>query len=120
MKFQKIVTEYTYPDGDAIAIYWTRRGDKIIVSDLGGTVMWIRIQSGDIRRAKKTIETIKVVCRSHKCTFRDDLLSIPCKNEEEVEAAVGALAQAAWLISSLCSRKVDMQSNGAANKPGNE
>lgn len=99
--YQRIRTPYLYPDGDNIDVYCKPKGDVIVVSDLGETARWLRMQTVSPRRSPKQRALIEDACVTHGVEFYKGMLLARCRSDEQLAAVVFRVAQAALRVSDL-------------------
>jgi hypothetical protein len=97
----RLRTPYLYPDGDGIDLFVRMGTNAGVVSDLGETVRWLRMQATSERRTKKQREIIQDVALTHGVVFSNGLLRVDFKDTTEMAAAVTRLAQACVRVSDL-------------------
>ncbi len=99
--YQRIRTPYLYPDGDNIDVFCKSQGDVTLVSDLGETTRWLRMQSVSPRRSPKQTALIEDVCLTHGVEFYKGMLLARCRSSEELTPVAFRVAQAALRVSDL-------------------
>jgi hypothetical protein len=100
-EYQRIRTPYLYPDGDNIDVFCKPQGDVLIVSDLGETMRWLRMQTVSPRRSPKQRALINDACLTHGVEFFKGMLMARCRPGDELPAVVTRVAQAALRVSDL-------------------
>lgn len=100
-EYQRIRTPYLYPDGDNIDIFCKPQGDVTLVSDLGETSRWLRMQTVAPRRSPKQKALIEDVCETHGVEFYKGMLMARCRQGDQLSAVVFRVAQAALRVSDL-------------------
>jgi hypothetical protein len=95
---QRIRTAYLYPDGDNFDLFCKPQDDGILVSDLGETMRWWRMQTVSPRRSPKQNALIEDACLTHGVTFYKGMLMAQCCPGEELAAVISRVAQAALRI----------------------
>jgi hypothetical protein len=99
--YQRIRTPYLYPDGDNIDVFCKTQLDVILVSDLGETTRWLRMQTVSTRRSPKQRVLIEDACLTHGVEFYKGMLLARCRTVDELTAVVFRVAQAALRVSDL-------------------
>jgi hypothetical protein len=99
--YQRIRTPYLYPDGDNIDLFCKVQSDEVVVSDLGETLRWLRMQTVSLRRSPKQKSLIQDACLTHGVEFYRGMLLARCRAGELLSAVVLRVAQAALRISDL-------------------
>jgi hypothetical protein len=99
--YQRIRTPYLYPDGDIIDVFCKPQGDVTVVSDLGETARWLRMQSTSPKRSPKQRALIEDVCETHGIEFYKGTLTARCHASESLTAVAFRVAQAALRVSDL-------------------
>ncbi len=97
----RLRTPYLYPDGDGIDLFVRMGTDTGVVSDLGETVRWLRMQAAGERRTKKQREIIQDVSLTHGVEFFKGMLMVSFNDTTGMAAAVTRLAQACVRVSDL-------------------
>lgn len=100
-EYQRIRTPYLYPDGDHIDVFCKPQGELTLVTDLGETTRWLRMQTVSPRRSPKQKALIEDVCLTHGVEFYKGMLLARCRQEEALPAVVFRVAQAALRVSDL-------------------
>ncbi|MCS7288613.1 MAG: DUF1828 domain-containing protein [Roseiflexus sp.] len=100
-EYVRIRTPYLYPDGDIIDLFCQEEGDVIVVSDLGETGRWLRMQSVSAKRAPKHQALIKDICLNHGVEFYRGMLMARCRPGDDLSHVVTRVAQAALRMSDL-------------------
>ena len=100
-EYQRIRTPYLYPDGDNIDVYCKQQGDLVVVSDLGETTRWLRMQTVALRRSRKQKALIEDTCLTHGVEFYKGALLARCRPGDQLTAVVFRLSQAALRVSDL-------------------
>ncbi len=99
--YERIRTPYLYPDGDNIDVFCKPQGDLTVVSDLGETTRWLRMQTVSPRRSPKQLSLIEDACLTHGVEFYRGMLVARCRTGDELAAVVTRVAQAALRVSDL-------------------
>jgi len=100
-EYQRIRTPYLYPDGDNIDVFCKLQGGVVLVSDLGETTRWLRMQTVSPKRSPKQKTLIEDVCLTHGVEFFKGMLLARCRPGEELAAVTFRVAQAALRVSDL-------------------
>ncbi len=100
-EYLRIRTPYLYPDGDNIDLFCKTEDDITLVSDLGETTRWLRMQTVSPRRSPKQNALIEDVCTNHGVQFHKGMLFARCRRQDELSAVVSRVAQAALRVSDL-------------------
>ena len=99
--FQRIRTPNLYPDGEIIDVFCKLQDDVVIVSDLGETTRWLRMQTISPRRTPKQKSLIQDTCQTHGVEFFRGEILARCRPENQLSAVVVRVAQAALRNSDL-------------------
>jgi len=99
--YERIRTPYLYPDGDNIDVFCKPQGDVTLVTDLGETARWLRMQTVSPRRSPKQKTLIEDACLTHGVEFYKGMLLARCRKDDQLSAVVIRLAQAALRVSDL-------------------
>lgn len=100
-EYQRIRTPYLYPDGDNIDVFCKPQGDLTLVTDLGETSRWLRMQTVSPRRSPKQRALIEDACLTHGVEFYKGMLLARCRADEQLASVVFRVAQAALRVSDL-------------------
>lgn len=100
-EYQRIRTPYLYPDGDNIDVFCKTMGDVTLVTDLGETTRWLRMQTVAPRRSPKQRALIGDACLTHGVEFYKGMLLARCREEAALASVVFRVAQAAFRVSDL-------------------
>ena len=100
-EYQRIRTPYLYPDGDNIDVFCKPQGDLVLVSDLGETSRWLRMQTVSPRRSPKQLALIEDTCQTHGVEFYKGILMARCRPSDQLAAVAFRVAQAALRVSDL-------------------
>lgn len=94
-------TPYLYPDGDMIDIFCKPQGEVTLVTDLGETTRWLRIQTVSPRRSPKQKALIDDACLTHGVEFYRRMVMARRRPGDSLPGAVMRVAQASLRISDL-------------------
>jgi len=100
-EYQRIRTPYLYPDGDNIDVFCKPQGEVVLVTDLGETTRWLRMQTLSPRRSPKQSALIEDACLTHGVEFYRGMLLARCRPGDQLSAVVLRVAQAAVRVSDL-------------------
>jgi hypothetical protein len=100
-EYQRIRTPYLYPDGDVIDVFCKPQGDTTLITDLGETTRWLRMQTVSPRRSPKQKALIEDACQTHGIEFYKGMLMARCRPGDDLAAVVFRVAQAALRVSDL-------------------
>jgi len=100
-QFVRIRTPLLYPDGDIIDIFLQEAGNQLILTDLGETLRWLRMQTISVRRSKKQDQMIADVTMNHNVELFRGMLIVRVTDFSELGVKVMRLAQAALRVSDL-------------------
>lgn len=99
--YQRIRTPYLYPDGDNIDIFYKPQGEVTLVTDLGETTRWLRMQTVSPRRSRKQQALIEDACVTQGVEFYKGMLLARCRPGDQLAAVVLRVAQAAVRVSDV-------------------
>ena len=97
----RIRTPFSYPDGDVVDLYVKQQNDGGVVSDLGESSAWLRMQSSSLRRSPKQSALIEDVCRTLGIEFYKGCLVRRFNSDLELANAVQAVSQAAVRVGDI-------------------
>ena len=100
-EYQRIRTPYLYPDGDNIDVFCKPQDGVVLVSDLGETTRWLRMQTISPKRSPKQRALIEDVCLTHGVEFYKGVLLARSRENEQLAAVAFRVAQAALRVSDL-------------------
>jgi hypothetical protein len=100
-EYQRIRTPYLYPDGDNIDVFCKTQGQTVLVSDLGETTRWLRMQTISPKRSPKQRALIEDACLTHGVEFYKGMLLARCKPGDALAAVAFRVGQAAIRVSDL-------------------
>ncbi|MCR4315423.1 MAG: DUF1828 domain-containing protein [Planctomycetes bacterium] len=100
-KYRRIRTPYLYPDGDNIDLFCVEQGDIVLVSDLGETARWLRMQTAAKRRSIKQKSMIEDACLTHGVEFYKGVLMARCRPGDQLSSVAFRVAQAALRVSDI-------------------
>ncbi len=100
-EYVRIRTPYLYPDGDIIDLFCKEEDSVIVVSDLGETGRWLRMQSVSSKRTPKQQAFIDDICLNHGVEFYRGMLLARCHPGDDLSRVVTRVSQAALRMSDL-------------------
>ena len=100
-EYQRIRTPYLYPDGEVIDVFCKPQDGLTLVSDLGETLRWLRMQTPAARRSPKQTALVEDACLTHGVEFFKGMLLARCRPGDSLAAVVVRVAQAALRVSDL-------------------
>ena len=100
-EYHRIRTPYLYPDGDMIDVFCKPQDEVTLVTDLGETTRWLRMQTLSPRRSPKQKALIEDACLTHGVEFYRGMLLARCRPGDELSEVVVRVAQAALRVSDL-------------------
>lgn len=100
-EYERIRTPYLYPDGDNIDIFIKPQGNLFLVSDLGETARWLRMQTLSPKRSPKQRSLIEDVCLTHGVELYRGMLLARCRPGDQLASTILRVAQASLRFSDL-------------------
>jgi len=100
-EYQRIRTPYLYPDGDNIDVFCRNQGDITLVSDLGETGRWLRMQTVSPKRSPKQRAIVEDACLTHGVEFYKGMIQARARTGADIAPVVIRVAQAALRVSDL-------------------
>lgn len=100
-RHERIRTPFLYPDGDNIDLFVTEKEGRLIVTDLGETLRWLRSQTLSPKRTPKQNALIADVCLTHGIEQYKSVLLARCQPGEALAPVVMRVAQACLRVSDL-------------------
>ena len=100
-EYVRIRTPYLYPDGDNIDIFCKLQDPYWVVTDLGETTRWLRMQTTSPRRSPKQNALLQDACLNHGVEFYKGVILARSRGSSELADVSLRLAQAALRISDL-------------------
>lgn len=96
----RIRTPLVHPDGDVIDLFYRESGSGGgIVTDLGETVRWLRMQTSDAKRSAQQTAMIEDIASRLGVEFDRGMLQARVQGIEEAVLAVKSVAEAALRVS---------------------
>ena len=100
-QYIRIRTPFLYPDGDVIDLYYKEDGEYVILTDLGETLGWLRMQTTDQRKSSQQRQFINDICLNLDVQLYRGMLTIRLKRTDDLAQAVMRLCQATLRVSDL-------------------
>jgi hypothetical protein len=100
-EYVRIRTPYLYPDGDNIDLFCKAQNGVIVVTDLGETTRWLRMQTTSPRRSPKQNALLQDAILNHGVEFYKGMLIARSGASSELAGVALRVAQAALRISDL-------------------
>lgn len=97
----RVRTPFLFPDGDGVDVYVSMRGQSLLVSDLGETLRWLRMQMVADRRTQRQQVLVRDVCLTHGLELFRGMLLARCDHGEDLAATVLRMAQGCVRIADL-------------------
>lgn len=97
----RIRTPYLYPDGDVVDLFLEEGAQGVVLSDLGETLGWLRMQTAALRRTKKHEALIQDVCLTHGVELFRGMLQVRVQDAAGLSACLTRLGQAAVRVADL-------------------
>ena len=97
----RIRTPLLYPDGDVIDIYLKEKEGQYILTDLGETLRWLRMQTISEKMSEKQETLIQDTLLTHGVERYKGMLIIKIQGNENLASAVTTLSQAAFRVSDI-------------------
>ncbi len=100
-QFIRIRTPFLYPDGDIIDVFLKENGDHLVLSDLGETLRWLRMQTISARRTKKQNALIDDVCLNHNVEQLKGMILVRVQQPSDLGVMLMRLCQALLGVSDI-------------------
>ncbi len=100
-QYIRIRTPFLYPDGDVIDLFYKEDGEYVVLTDLGETLGWLRMQTTDQQKSSKQRQLINDICMNLNVQLYRGMLMMRLKRSEDLAQAVMRLSQAALRVSDL-------------------
>jgi hypothetical protein len=100
-QYVRIQTPFLYPDGDIIDIFFQGEGVTGILTDLGETLRWLRMQTVTQRQSSKQQQLIADICLTHNVEPYRGMLTVRVKRPEDFVDAITRLSQCILRVSDL-------------------
>ncbi|MDZ7802094.1 MAG: DUF1828 domain-containing protein [Trueperaceae bacterium] len=100
-KYVRVRTPYLYPDGDNIDLFLHEEGSITVVTDLGETSRWLRMQTTSPRRSPKQDALLRDACVTHGVEWYRGMVLARSRSAEDLPSVVLRVAQAALRIADL-------------------
>ena len=100
-QYIRIRTPFLYPDGDVIDLFYKEDGEYVVLTDLGETLGWLRMQTTDQHKSPKQRQLINDICLNLNIQLYRGMLMMRLKRSGDLAQAVMRLSQAALRVSDL-------------------
>lgn len=100
-EFVRVRTPFLYPDGDYIDVFCKEQSNVTLVTDLGETARWLRMQTTSPRRSVKQRALLEDVCQTHGLEFYRGALIARCRVGDDLAEVVTRVAQGSLRVSDL-------------------
>jgi hypothetical protein len=97
----RIETPFLYPDGDIVDVFCQERGDTIILTDLGETQRWLKMQTATQRKSSKQRHLLDGICLNHGIEYSQGALLTQIRPSEDFATALIRLSQGILRVSDL-------------------
>lgn len=99
--YTRIRTPFLYPDGDVVDLFLKEGSSELILSDLGETLRWLRMQTPTQRKSKKQRQLVNDVVQTTGVElFRGEILTRVNNIEQLGEASI-RLSQATIRVADI-------------------
>ena len=99
--YVRIETPFMYPDRDIIDLFYKLQDSgEVILTDLGGTTQWLRMQSTSQKRSEKQNLLIDDICQTHGTEMYRGMLTIRSSAQRLMDD-ISQLAQACIRVADL-------------------
>jgi len=99
--YVRIETPFMYPDRDIIDLFYKLQDSgEVILTDLGGTTQWLRMQSTSQKRSEKQNLLIDDICQTHGTEMYRGMLTIRSSTQRLMDD-ISQLAQACIRVADL-------------------
>jgi hypothetical protein len=100
-QYTRIQTPFLYPDGDIIDIFYREEGDAAVLTDLGETLRWLKMQTVTQRKSPRQRRLIADICLTHNIELYRGMLTTRVRRSEDLTSAVMRLSQGILRVSDL-------------------
>jgi hypothetical protein len=100
-QYTRVRTPFLYPDGDVIDLFYKEDGEYVVLTDLGETLGWLRMQTTDQQKSSKQRQLINDICQNLNVQLYRGMLMMRLKRSDDLAQAVMRLSQAALRVSDL-------------------
>ena len=100
-RYTRIRTPFLYPDGDVIDLYWDEQDGNITITDLGGSLGWLSMQTASPKKTAKQRRLIQDICTNHGIEQYRGMLMLRVKPGDDVADKVSRLSQAVIRVTDL-------------------
>ncbi len=97
----RVRTPFLFPDGDSIDVYVMACDQQLMVSDLGETLRWLRMQTVNERETPRFLALASDVCTTQGLEWCQGMLLARCDGLAGVAATVLRVAQGCVRVSDL-------------------
>jgi hypothetical protein len=99
--FTRIATPFLLPDHDVVTLYYRKKGETVLVTDLGETLAWLRSQHADPHLPEPVLSWIAEICSSLGIEQDRGMLALHVAAPEELTGSLLRLAQGIVRIAGL-------------------
>jgi hypothetical protein len=101
-KYTRVQTPFLYPDGDVVELFVEARdGGRYLVTDLGESLQWLRLQSFSDRRSPKQRQLIADICLTLGVRLDHGVIVAHANGVQDLPEAVNRVSQAALRVADL-------------------
>lgn len=93
-QYIRIRTPFLYPDNDLIDLYYKELDEDIVLTDLGETLSWFKLQTVALGIAPELLQLIKDICLDHGIEFSRGMLLLRLKQSDDLAEGIMRLSQA--------------------------
>jgi cell division septal protein FtsQ len=97
----RIQTPFLYPDGDIIDLFYKDEDKTAILTDLGETLRWLKMQTATLRRTPKQRQLITDICLNHDIEIYRGMLMARVRQAEDLAPVLMRLSQGTLKVSDL-------------------
>ncbi len=98
--YTRIRTPFLYPDGDVIDVFAKGGDGTVMLTDLGESLRWLRMQSPALKRSPRQRQLIEDVCLTHGVELFKGML-LARSSSAEMATTVIKVAQASMRVADL-------------------
>lgn len=97
----RIRTPYLYPDGDVIDLFAQEQQGHYILTDMGESLRWLKMQSNSQKKSLKQRELLEDICLNHGVELFKGMLIVRIKDTASFGTSLTRLSQAAIRVGDL-------------------
>lgn len=115
-QYIRIRTPFLYPDNDLIDLYYREVDEDVILTDLGETLGWFKMQTVALEIAPELLQLINDICLDHGIEFSRGMLLLRLKQSDDLAEGIMRLSQATLKVLDIGSAFKDNVGESAVDE----